>query len=399
MKILIINTVPKNVGDLALVEGAARCIQENVDAAEISFLTTDIDGISRLSGASVGLDYARAITREDSKASLRRLALALTRRIPSVRTRKALYAGIEKISKERLKNTFQLLEDTDIVLSAPGGYLHDYYVTEHLIQFYRHVIGSGKRLVLLPQSCGPFERESLVRDLHTIDHENTDIFVRGQKSLSLLTGLGLKNARVTGNQDLGFLWNRKESQKLTKSGKIALCFREWSHGTQTVEKTVADGVKLVTDITDLNYDVCFISTCQGDPLYDDDSQMGLKIMGALPDKLKNRVEVNQEDWKTVEDCMDALADCDAFIGMRLHGCILAMCVGNPAFGLGYEPKTREIYSSVGIENYQCEFDKGYEVWGEAAKNFVSNIEELRPTFKAAAVEGDAQAEQFLSAIY
>lgn len=403
MKILIVNTVPKNIGDLALVEGAANTLREAIPSAKISFLTTDMAAAQRLSSSNIERDYQSALAQDRGKGNPVRLSLAIIRRIPIHIVRATCYRLVETVFGNRLKKSFALLDESDIVLAAPGGYLHDYYVTEHLIQFYRHVIARNKRLVMLPQSVGPFDRKSLVEDLkHSVDSELVVINARGETSYQLLRKLELKHTTIKKNQDLGFLWRRpwpekpKREEGHTKT--IALCFREWVHGIYSVEEIVKDGVKLVAALAEKNCRVLFLSTCQGDELYDDDSAMAVEIVKALPEELKEKVEVNRQAWTSVDQLMDAYGSCDAYIGMRLHGCLLAMGSGLPAFGLGYEPKTREIYSSVGLEAFQCEFDKGYSAWGGKVISFIENLDENYPIFNKASKKGYEQAREFLSSI-
>ena len=45
---------------------------------------------------------------------------------------------------------------------------------------------------------------------------------------------------------------------------------------------------------------------------------------------------------------------DAYIGMRLHGAILAMLGGTPAMAIAYEEKTPGIFASLGLEAFQVD---------------------------------------------
>ena len=46
--------------------------------------------------------------------------------------------------------------------------------------------------------------------------------------------------------------------------------------------------------------------------------------------------------------------------MRLHGAILSMLGGTPAFNLGYEEKTEGIYSAIGLDSFQVNFNQDFD---------------------------------------
>src|SRR5204863_172344 len=94
-----------------------------------------------------------------------------------------------------------------------------------------------------------------------------------------------------------------------------------------------------------------------------------KIVKQLPDKFQARCTVNHSHLAP-RALIQAFGECDAFIGMRLHGCLLSMLGGTPAMGVGYEPKTREIFNQLGLEAFQIPFE------ADAAKA-IAELERLR----------------------
>ncbi len=149
---------------------------------------------------------------------------------------------------------------------------------------------------------------------------------------------------------------------------VGLSFRVWPLGDQVVlQQTIAKAEQLCRHILrDSDKKVLFLSTCQGIPGYVDDSQIALQIRDRLPEDLQARCNIDRARYGPIE-LMKALGQCDAFIGMRLHACILAMLAGVPAMGLGYEDKTEEIFRQMGLESYQIPFTSDAQNWIEQGR--------------------------------
>src|SRR5205807_1734099 len=89
---------------------------------------------------------------------------------------------------------------------------------------------------------------------------------------------------------------------------------------------------------------------------------------------------------------------DAFIGMRLHGCLLSMLAGTPAMGLGYESKTQEIFGQLGLSSYQVDFESEKSSWVHCADRFLADIPSIRTELPLALDRLCERARANLSAI-
>jgi polysaccharide pyruvyl transferase WcaK-like protein len=87
----------------------------------------------------------------------------------------------------------------------------------------------------------------------------------------------------------------------------------------------------------------------------------------------------------------ALGSLDAFIGMRLHGCLLAMLGGTPAMGLAYEPKTPEIFGQMEFTGYQLPFTTAASDWIATADKFLASADSIRAALPAKLDERSRQA--------
>ena len=54
--------------------------------------------------------------------------------------------------------------------------------------------------------------------------------------------------------------------------------------------------------------------------------------------------------------IEALSECDVFVGMKLHSQILAICAGVPTLAIEYQPKTVDFMSSIGGESETVRLD-------------------------------------------
>ena len=394
MKILIINCVPENIGDRALVLAAYHNIISRLPGAEVIFCVNNLKaGEKFLEGCEVHLDYQYL-----SSGFFYKAGLALIRRCPVLKIRKFLYEVQKIIFSKRLSSLYLLLDRADLVLSAPGGYLHDYYVTEHRIQFFRDVLKQSKKLVLLPQSIGPLQRGPLAEDIMSIDSGCLHIMVRDGRSYDNIKALGMESARLILGIDLGFAWydlfnlERKETQ----DGLIGLCFRDWIHDDEANDIIIGRGSKLAEKI--LNEDsgkkILFISTCQALEGYRDDSIIAQNIVSKLPKKLQSRCEVSKKQWKNIPEIIQDLSKLDAFLGMRLHGCILSLCAGTPAFGIGYEYKTEEIFGQLGFDKYNCRYDAPLDEWDLKIQRFWRDRNKIRDSIDDTLTRASRDAENW-----
>ena len=178
-----------------------------------------------------------------------------------------------------------------------------------------------------------------------------------------------------------------------------MSFRPWPLGDKSeLQKTIAKAEKLCRHLlSDNGRRILFLSTCQGIPGYIDDSQVALKILERLPEDLRRRCEIDGLRYRPSE-LIQALGRCDAFIGMRLHGCILAMLAGVPAMGLGYEDKTEQIFRQMGLDAYQIRFDNGANQWIESAERFLGTLHEIKERLPKALSERCESAQRNIDAI-
>jgi polysaccharide pyruvyl transferase WcaK-like protein/SAM-dependent methyltransferase len=369
MKFLITNSVPLNGGDEALLRAVVTTLERHWPEAEVTVLCKDLERCrEQLPDLDLDSDLEFAKTKKE---------------------------------RERILGHYQ---KSDIVLSAPGGFLHDYYSVEERLRGFEAALELSKPVVLLAQSIGPFWKSKSIERVRDVLSRVSLICLRDEISKEQLAkcGVDLSRTRMTG--DAAFLWHRTvgelfHSSEEDKARLIGLSFRVWPLGDKVkLRDTIAKAVKLCEHLlADGETKILFLSTCQGVAGYVDDSEIARQIRERLPHDLQERCDIDAARYAP-RDLIQALGRCDAFIGMRLHACILAMLAGVPAMGLGYEDKTEQIFKQMGLEAYQLRFEADEARWIESANAFLANLKHIRAVLPAA-LEGRCKAaEQNIAAV-
>jgi polysaccharide pyruvyl transferase WcaK-like protein len=368
MNILITNAVPVNGGDEALLRATLESLRIRWPQSSVTVLCAHLDVCRK---------------------HLTDLSLA---------------SDLEFVTTDcERRRVSELYRKADVILSAPGGFLHDYYDIQDRLRGFEVGLALGKPLILLPQSIGPFWKPESLRRIPEVLNRVSCICVRDRVSKECLLRCGVRADKVRETADAAFLWRRLAPELFRpKDGPVravGLCFRAWPPEDDTaVQDTLAKAVVLSRALlADPSKNLVFLSTCQGIPGYIDDSLLALEIVNRLPPELRARCQVDRARYSP-RQLVQQLGRLDLFIGMRLHACLLAMLAGVPAMGLGYEQKTREIFSELGMEKYQVPFQTDGDTWIRCAECVVNAAAEVRQELGGALDRLCQRADTALDAI-
>jgi colanic acid/amylovoran biosynthesis protein len=294
----------------------------------------------------------------------------------------------------------QSYRDADLVISTPGGFLHEYYDIETTLRGFGIAARLGKTLVLFAQSIGPFStaarREAVGRALAPA----ALIAVRDSLSVRHLADCGIAGERVVQVPDAVFLWRRFTRELYAaKSGppkRAGFCFREWPRGDdEQRRRIIVKARRLVEHVASRGVqELVFVSTCQGVPGYVDDSELSIRIVAGLDPSLRRLCVVDRRRYHP-EELIRVLAGCDIFAGMRLHACLLAMLGGTPAMGLAYESKTPEIYRQLGLKAYQVPSTGYQKAWCACVSRLLDDLDAVRASLPATLDKMGARAWYWL----
>ncbi len=369
MKFLITNSVPLNGGDEALLRALIIALTRRWPDSEIQVLCKDLDRCRKqLPDLHLGSDLEFSKTKQDRR------------------------------------DTVDSYQTADMIISAPGGFLHDHYPIEDRLRGFEVALELSKPVILLAQSIGPFWKPKSIKRVREVLNRVSAICLRDQISREHLLKCGVDSSRIRITADAAFLWRRIAGELFkpatdSKPRVVGLSFRVWPLNDRVVvQRTIAKATLLCQHLlSDGEKQLLFLSTCQGITGYVDDSQIAMRIRDKLPRDLQALCEIDSQRYGPA-DLIRALGRCDAFIGMRLHACMLAMLAGVPAMGLGYEDKTEQIFRQMGLERYQIQFKADSDSWINVADRLLVNLTGIRDSLANALDERCAAAEENLAAV-
>lgn len=382
MKFLITNSVPLNGGDEALLRATVESICDRDPTAEITILCSKDLALCKQQVPDLNLNYDLECAPDND----RDFTSKVKRKVASI-LRKQLSEGrssqlVDVLEGKGRRDIIALYRDTDIVISSPGGFLHDFYSVSRRLDGFALAVDLGKPIVIFAQSVGPFWKPESIKKASKVLNRLSAICVRDEISVKYLTDIGVRRDNIYVTADAAFLWHQLapelfQSKPTTTANRIGLCFRVWPlNSAESFNKTADKAVELCKSIlADPSKSIGFVSTCQGIDGYVDDSQLALQILDRLPDDMQHRCDIDRDRYEP-RALMKKLSDFDAFISMRLHGCILAMLSGTPAMGLGYEDKTEQVFHQLNLGNYQVGFDRSSADWIVCKDRFLDDIDKI-----------------------
>jgi polysaccharide pyruvyl transferase WcaK-like protein len=133
---------------------------------------------------------------------------------------------------------------------------------------------------------------------------------------------------------------------------------------------------LVEVLVTNDFEVTFLSTCQGINGYVDDSATANRTCGMLEEKFRAHVEVDNS-YYDLPSLRDRLCDFEMVIGTRLHMCILGLLSGVPSFNISYEFKGKELYDYLGWKEWSIDYNEDPDTGVSRLKKFIEKRQELQ----------------------
>lgn len=366
-RILIINFHSgKNAGDLALLLCTIKTLKKVFENAEIKVSANWIDEPYYQSYGIEVLPSLRSILRMETRAStvlqiLKFFHLYL----------KAFLVSLSKKNRQHVKgNEFdrliQAFHESDLIVAVSGNQVYSsgkygwpLPVTLAPLNFAKLF---KKPLVVFPQSIGPLKRRWerwMVKKAYA--HAKV-VFVRDDKSLSLLRELGLPSKKFTYAPDPAFglepagrfeahefliragMRDNKQKIGLTLIPRMGRALNQENLTTyyEVLERTLLEFGQ--------NNDVQIVlfSQVRGPVPLEDDRIPTKELYDSLKSKGLDVILIDEEvSPMMLKACYGQI---DLFIASRLHSGIFAIGAGTPTLFLGYLTKTQGITTRLGLSN-------------------------------------------------
>lgn len=245
----------------------------------------------------------------------------------------------------------------DIIISAPGGYIHSYYgIEQRMYILYLCKKWLHKSVGIYSQSIGNLsQRDKLI--FYKYGKILNYIFARDLLSFERAKSYGdFNNIYLT--KDAAFLLmedsvKEPSEKKITK--KVAISLRSWKKEGREMSQYFNLIYEAVEYLLNQGYSITFLSTCQGIANYTDDSITAKKFVEYFNLEDNKNVHIDG-DYHNLESLQFEIKKFDFIIGTRLHMCLLSWINQIPAFNISYEEKGRESFKYLGISQFSVDFN-------------------------------------------
>lgn len=274
---------------------------------------------------------------------------------------------------------FRILFDTDLVLDINGGdsFSDIYSFRGFLLGCLRRwlVIFLGRKLILLPQTFGPFKRPlSKMLARYIMNHASL-VYSRDRRGVEYvkdLLNIHLENERVRFAPDVAFVLDSRKPRHLnigslsSKLGKEAIVVGFNISGLLFSGGYTRDNMfNLKVDYRQLIYRVVDLLVKKKKVVVlliphvfppanfevESDPDACLKVYEQLNEKYPGRMFLTQGQGEyNHNEIKYRIGLCDFFIGSRLHACIAALSQCVPAVGIAYSRKFQGVFESVDMES-------------------------------------------------
>jgi polysaccharide pyruvyl transferase WcaK-like protein len=351
-KILIVNAIPLNNGDAALVFSLYNKLKEK--GHQVKIATYYFNEVSK--------KYPKySFVREIGEAYI-------FRKLPILKF--WLFPILFYFSKPHRK--------ADVIIGAPGGYINSNYRIKSSLSVFKSAKKHQKKTAVYAQSVGPLSEKDSSYFKNILTKYIDFLWVRDTYSLQVVKDLDVPNEKYKLTKDFAFVIKDIIIKKYSTK-KVAFSVREWQYDHRNKKQYISLIVSLVNTLTDNGYEVIFLSTCQGEPTYKDDAVLATEIYRQLTDKTHVSVDKN---YYVLPKFIDRLNDFDFVMGTRLHMCILAMTQLIPAFNISYEVKGKETYKYLDMEKYSIDYNDKIETSITSLQDFIEHFSEIKTDLKS-----------------
>lgn len=260
----------------------------------------------------------------------------------------------------------------DLIAYTGGTYLVEQYNLEPVLFDMELAARLGRPYVLLPQSIGEITDPVIARRLADCLTGAEAIVVRDHASRSHVQRLIGDRKELHVLPDVVFAMDRpsevsgdqaaRPSPSVGNPLAVAVSVRDWHH-FQTSDSASGMG-RYLRAVTELvvhlvlrhGARVTLVSTCQGIPEYwADDSLTATTVHDMLPAEVRRFVQVDTS-FHSPRNTVKLLSRYDVVVATRMHMAIMALVAGTPVVTIAYAFKTREMFRSLGWEEWMCDIE-------------------------------------------
>ncbi len=259
-----------------------------------------------------------------------------------------------------------------VIIGAPGGYINSNYNIKSSLQVLKIAKLYGKKTAIYSQSIGPLNNKDARYFSNLMQNYIDILLVRDKYSKDTIDKLQISKDNIILSKDAAFFIKPKKLLN-NQSKKVAFSVREWQYDKRDRIHYINLVKALVDKICEYGYKVTFLSTCQGIDTYKNDALLAQEIVKSL--KNKSGVSIDRESY-TIDTFINKLNEFEFVIGTRLHMCILAMTQNIPAFNISYEIKGIQTYKYLNMPEYSIDYNAPIEKSLGQLNLFIKNTPQI-----------------------
>jgi colanic acid/amylovoran biosynthesis protein len=324
----------RNKGDQALFESLLRiCGTENVCAV----IAADFAEVSK---SYPGVSVIRLPWESRSKKRMQK-------RFKNV-SGLFLFCADILLSRGRLTELGRTFRSSKLVVACAGGYLEDTSVSFYgmLVQIWAAVF-LGKKVLLAPQSIGPFRKRWNQKLCSAIISKADSICLRESLSLAFLSNAAKEKTILSPDlvlADVGYSRPRTSVPKQRPVVGITLVDAVYYIGRDAATEYTRKMVCVLDNLEEHGLDVEIVTQTVGFAGGTSDEDM-------IEDVLKARRVKRRKMVPDISSYLEIISGYDAFCGSRLHSCLFALKRRVPAVCLSYQPKAQGIYADLQLAEF------------------------------------------------
>lgn len=314
---------------------------------------------------------------------------------------KAPWLGTWRFLPKHQRETFEEIRDADVIVSAPGGYIHDTNFAYFIALLHIH-LGTilGKTVMLAPQSVGPIARPVSRAVARSVLGRVPYLCARESYSWDFLAHeLRLPEKNVYRTGDSAF-WNDRVENDRDRIDAIyaslgvdiskpilGMTVVGWSFPKSADAKAAyeryTDAVARAADHLHSRYGLTPVIF----------NQVSEDLPTARIVQAKAKAPVVIDETSREPDILRAMIQRSAiFLGTRFHSCIFSMMAGRPTFAIAYLPKTEYIMNDLKLAHRHTPIDrldydymierlsKDWEELAEAEREIRTAVSDYRRNF-------------------
>lgn len=273
--------------------------------------------------------------------------------------------ALKKLVKK--EESFKTLASSDMLVVCGGGFLGGRKIDSlmHVFQMYVNT-KFGIPIYVMGTSIEPMKNKIVKKFTDNVLKKMDHIFAREIITYDYLK-LVVPIERVSLIPDMAFMLEDKKQEfevvkelRKKSSAIYGLTVRQWnfpnSNNPTLLMNNYIKSIKecIEQEIEKNNSSFIFVPQVIVD--YASDEEVALKIKDQLEEKYKENFIVLNDDLSPVE-IKALIANCDYFIGTRMHSNIFATSMGVPTIAIAYEKKTNGIMHTVELDEYIVEMDE------------------------------------------